>query len=133
MLDYASRFLQLEREVDRFRSDLEGSRVELKGARSALEESKGELEVVKGELSFGLVSSCYLVPLLTRVPCSTAERCRAIDLSTDLRRRLEEAQGAERESRRQMEELQRRLDAMMLEKESMLGRVHGVVDKLSGA
>ena len=61
MLDYTSRFLRLEREVDCLRSDLEGSRVELKGAKSALEESKGELEVVMGELSFDLVSFCYLV------------------------------------------------------------------------
>ena len=60
MLDYTSRFLRLEREVDCLRSDLEGSRVELKGAKSALEESKSELEVVMGELSFDSVSFCYL-------------------------------------------------------------------------
>ena len=64
-------------------------------------------------------------------PCLAAERSQAINLSNDLRKQLEEAQDAERESRRQMEELQRRLDAMTLEKEATLGRVHGVVDTLS--
>ena len=66
-----------------------------------------------------------------RVLCSAAERSRAINLSTDLRRQLEEALDAERESRRQVEELQRRLDAMTLEKEATFDRVRGVVDKLS--
>jgi len=67
------------------------------------------------------------------MPCSTAEGRRAVELSADLRKQLEEARDAERESRRQIEELQRRLDAMTLEKESTLGRVRGVVDILSGA
>ena len=62
MLDCASRFIQLEREVDRVRSDLEGSRVELTSARSALEVSTGELEVAKGEFSSDLCS--YLLVLL---------------------------------------------------------------------
>ena len=64
-----------------------------------------------------------LVPLLLFLhsanpgPCLAAERSRAINLSSDLRK--------------QVEELERRLDSMTLEKESTLGRVRGVVDKLS--
>ena len=69
--------------------------------------------------------------MLIQVPSLAVERSRAINLSNDLRKQLEEAQDAERESRRQMEELQRRLDTMTLEKEATLDRVRGVVDRLS--
>ena len=108
MLDYAGRFLRLEREVDRLRNDLEAA--------------TGELLFFLG---FPLPSLCFANPQ----SCMSAERSRAIDLSTDLRKQLDGARDAERESRRHADDLQRRLEK---DKELMLGRVHGVADKLLG-
>ena len=59
----------------------------------------------------------------------SAERSRAVDLSNDLRKQLDGAQDAERESRRRADDLQWRFEK---EKESILGRVRGVADKLLG-
>ena len=59
----------------------------------------------------------------------SAEKSRAVALSTDLRKQLDEARDAERESRRHAEDLQCRLEK---EKESILGRVRGVADQLLG-
>ena len=58
-----------------------------------------------------------------------AEKSWAVDLSTVLRKQLDEARDAERESRRRADDLQCRLEE---EKEAILGRVRGVADKLSG-
>ena len=69
-------------------------------------------------MSFRLTRSPFVILCFANPgPCLAAERSRAINLSNDLRK--------------QLEELERRLDAMTLEKESTLGRVRGVVDKLS--
>ena len=83
MLDHAGRFLQLEREVDRLRNDLEAAR--------------GELLFMPG---FSLPSLRFANP----GSCMSAERSRVVDLSTDLRKQLDEARDAERESRRRAED-----------------------------
>ena len=108
MLDYAGRFLRLEREVNRLRNDLEVA--------------TGELPFLPG---FPLLFLCFANP----GSCLSVERSRAVDLSNDLRKQLDGAQDAERESRRHAEDLQRLFEK---EKASILGRVRGVADKLLG-